>query len=122
MKEKGPIYIKSKAFAISIIHLCRELQENKEYIISNQLFRSATSIGANYREAIAAESDNDFIHKINVATKEAHETQYWLELLAEGNYINNETFQLMYNMLDELIRMMTSTVLTMKKKQTAPTT
>ena len=116
MKDKGPIYNKSKEFALEIIKLCRNLQGDKEYIISNQIFRSATSIGANYREAIAAESDNDFIHKIAVATKEAHETQYWLELLSDGGYINQDYFNSLNNLLDEIIRMMTASVLTMKKK------
>ena len=94
------------------------LDIDKEYIISNQIYRSATSIGANYREAIAAESDNDFIHKISIAIKETHETQYWLELLVEGNFIDDNTFEPLYNTSVELIKMMTASVLTMKKKTT----
>lgn len=119
MKEKGPIYHKSKEFALMAVELCRWLQSNGEYIISKQLFRSATSIGANYREGLGAESESDFIHKISVAIKEAHETQYWLELLADGNYIDKNRFNQIYPISDELIKMMTSSVLTLKKKKTA---
>lgn len=116
MKERGPIYNRSKEFALAVIKLCKQLQENREFIISNQIFRSATSIGANYREAIAAESDNDFIHKISLAIKETHETQYWLELLVEGGYIERNVFEPLYDSSVELIKMMTASVLTMKKK------
>ena len=119
MKERGPIYHKSKEFALMAVELCRWLQSNGEYIISKQLFRSATSIGANYREGLGAESESDFIHKISVAIKEAHETQYWLELLADGNYIDKNRFNQLYPISDELIKMMTSSVLTLKKKKTA---
>lgn len=101
------------------IELCRWLQSNGEYIISKQLFRSATSIGANYREGLGAEIESDFIHKISVAIKEAHETQYWLELLADGNYIDKNQFNRLYPISDELIKMMTSSVLTLKKKKNA---
>lgn len=99
------------------IDLCRLLQSNGEYIISKQLFRSATSIGANYREGFGAESENDFIHKISVSIKETHESQYWLELLYDGNYISKEQFDKLYLATDELIRMMTASVLTLKKRQ-----
>jgi four helix bundle protein len=117
MKERGPIYHKSKEFALMAINLCRLLQSNGEYIISKQLFRSATSIGANYREGLGAESENDFIHKISVSIKETHESQYWLELLFDGSYISKDQFDRLYLASDELIRMMTASVLTLKKKQ-----
>ncbi len=99
------------------INLCRLLQSNGEYIISTQLFRPATSIGANYREGLGAESENDFIHKISVSIKETHESQYWLELLFDGSYISKDQFDRLYLASDELIRMMTASVLTLKKKQ-----
>ena len=117
MKEQGPIYSKSKEFALSVITLCRLLQANGEYIISNQLFRSATSIGANYREGLASESEGDFVHKMSVACKEEYETQYWLELLSEGGYINIEDFINLNNFVSELIKMLTASILTLKKKQ-----
>jgi len=118
MKERGPIYHKSKEFALIAINLCRWLQSQGEYIISKQLFRSATSVGANYREGLGSESENDFIHKISVSIKETHESQYWLELLVDGDYISREQFAEIYAVSDELIRMMTSSVITLKKRQT----
>lgn len=117
MKERGPIYHKSKEFALMAIKLCRWLQSQGEYIISKQLFRSATSVGANYREGLGSESENDFIHKISVSIKETHESQYWLELLVDGGYISREQFEELYTISDELIRMMTSSILTLKKRQ-----
>ena len=100
------------------INLCRWLQSQGEYIISKQLFRSATSVGANYREGLGSESENDFIHKISVSIKETHESQYWLELLVDGGYISREQFAEKYAVSDELVRMMTSSVITLKKRQT----
>jgi len=100
------------------INLCRWMQSQGEYIISKQLFRSATSVGANYREGLGSESENDFIHKISVSIKETHESQYWLELLVDGGYISREQFAEIYAVSDELIRMMTSSVITLKKRQT----
>lgn len=100
------------------INLCRWLQSQGEYIISKQLFRSATSVGANYREGLGSESENDFIHKISVSIKETHESQYWLELLVDGGYISREQFAEIYAVSDELVRMMTSSVITLKKRQT----
>ena len=100
------------------IELCRQLQSKGEFILSKQLFRSATSVGANYREGLGSESNSDFVHKISVSIKEAYESQYWLELLVEGNYITQDQFQELYSFLDELIRMMTASILTLKKKQT----
>ena len=90
------------------IELCRQLQSDGEYIISKQLFRSATSVGANYREGLGSENDSDFVHKISVSIKEAYESQYWLELLVEGHYITQDQFKKLYSYLDELIRMMTA--------------
>lgn len=122
MKERGPIYHKSKEFSIKAIELCHWLQDNGERIISNQLFRAATAVGANYREGLGAESTNDFIHKISVSVKEAHEAQYWLELLVEGNYIDQKQYTSLYELSDEIIRMMTASILTLKGKQTASAT
>lgn len=68
-------------FAVEVIRLCRRLSDKKEFILSNQLLRSATSIGANIQEASAAQSRRDFISKMSIASKEARETRYWLQLL-----------------------------------------
>ncbi|HOS83363.1 MAG TPA: four helix bundle protein [Bacteroidales bacterium] len=76
---------KSFAFALKVIALYSQLQENKEFVISKQLLRCSTSIGANINEAIAAESRADFAHKMSIACKEARESLYWLELLHASN-------------------------------------
>ena len=94
MKDKGILYNKSKELSLQVIHLCRWLQEQNEFIISKQILRSATSVGANYSEALGAESPSDFIHKISISLKELYETQYWLELLHDGKFIDEECFSI----------------------------
>ena len=83
----------SKEFAIDIINLVNELKDNRETLISNQIGRCGTSIGANIREAQYAQSKKDFISKFEIALKEANETGYWLELLHKTNYIDENTFK-----------------------------
>lgn len=107
---------KSKNFAIRIIKFVRLLQKEKgEKIISNQLFRSGTSIGANVREGYNAQSKADFINKLHIALKEADETAYWLELLYESDIINKEYFESIYNDLKEIIALLTASIKTSKK-------
>ena len=97
MKEDNTIQIISKAFALRIIKLYQYLQDEKhEYVISKQILRCGTSIGANARESTNAESPMDFIHKLGIALKEANETQYWLELLYESAYINEIQYNSIY--------------------------
>ena len=74
MKTQGVLYDKSKQFALGVIALCNELREKGEYIMSKQILKSGTSIGANYCEAVCAESPQDFIHKVSISIKEANET------------------------------------------------
>lgn len=81
MKKNNIIQVRSFEFALNIIHLYKELRNENEFIISKQLLRSGTSIGANIEEATAAESRKDFIHKMSLSSKEARETRYWLQLL-----------------------------------------
>ena len=81
MRTKGIIYEKSKAFSLNIISLSNEMRERGEYIMSHQILKSGTSIGANYCEALGAESPQDFIHKVAISLKEANETYYWLDLI-----------------------------------------
>ena len=88
-----PLSIQSMDFAVSIINLVKELKQQKESIISNQIGRSGTSIGANIREAQYAHGKADFISKLQIALKEANETGYWLELLFKTGYINEEAFR-----------------------------
>lgn len=83
----------SLAFAVDIIELVKNLKSNRESIISNQIGRSGTSIGANIREAQYAQGKKDFISKLEIALKEANETGYWLELLYRTNYIDEQQFK-----------------------------
>ena len=110
MKEK------STRFAIRIINLYKYLRDcKKETILSKQLLRSGTSIGANIREAVYAESHLDFIHKYSVAQKECSETLYWLELLNKTNYITTEQYVSLDTDCTELMKMITSSIITRKK-------
>lgn len=92
-EHKDIISQKSFAFAVRIVHCCKYLTEaKKEYILSKQMLRSGTSIGANIRESKNAASVKDFVHKLQIAQKECDETIYWLELLAETNFLNETEF------------------------------
>ena len=88
----SPLLAKSKAFALEIIRVCNEIKRNqKESILTNQLVRSGTSIGANIREAFYAHGKADFIAKLQIALKECSESEYWLELLIESGYYNDKS-------------------------------
>lgn len=100
---------KSKAFALRIIKLYKYLQkEHKEYVLSKQILRSGTSIGANVKEAIRGQSKPDFYAKMNIALKECSETEYWLELLYESSYIDKNSFDSIYNDCKEILRILTA--------------
>ena len=93
MNKENKIQINSKKFAIRIIRLYQYLsEEKKEHVLSKQLLRCGTSIGANVRESINAQSKADFMSKLNIALKESNETEYWLELLYETDYLTKEQF------------------------------
>ena len=88
----SPLQEKSKAFALEIIKICNEIKQKKrESILTNQLVRSGTSIGANIREAFYAHGRADFIAKLQIALKESSESEYWLELLIESGYYGDRT-------------------------------
>ncbi|MBR5087280.1 MAG: four helix bundle protein [Muribaculaceae bacterium] len=107
------IVIKSKAFALKSIKLYRYLIEEKhEYVLSRQFLRSATSIGANIKEAIRGQSNADFGSKMNIALKEASETEYWLELMQESEYISYNQGEETLNDCRELLRILTAIVKT----------
>ena len=107
---------KSFHFAVRITKLCRYLQkEQQEFVITKQLLRSGTSIGANVSEAQQAQSRADFISKLNIALKEACETDYWLRLLQETDYLSAVEFQSIYSDCQELERLLVSIVKTSKK-------
>ena len=102
---------KSFQFAVRIVKLCRHLQtEKKEFILSKQLLRSGTSIGANVAEAQQAQSRADFIAKLNIALKEASETEYWLRLLHETDYFENKSFQSIWSDCNEVKSLLVSIV------------
>lgn len=102
---------KSKAFAIRIINLCKYLCSEKcEYVLSKQLMRSGTSVGANVREASRAQSRADFISKLNIALKEADETCYWLELLQETGFLTDKQFESIYNEAEEMVKLCVSII------------
>ena len=122
MKDKGIIYEKCKQFSLHIIELCRKLESMNEYIISRQIIISATSMGANYSEALGAESDSDFIHKISISLKETHESQYWLDLLKDSHYLTEEYYNTLYTLSEEIYKMMTASVITVKKRLSASAT
>lgn len=91
--KENKLAILSMDFAVEILSLVKELKQQKESIISNQIGRSGTSIGANIREANYAQGKKDFISKLEIALKEASETGYWLELLYKAGYINENKFR-----------------------------
>lgn len=110
MKKTGNVVVdKSKVFAIRVIRLYQHLQkEKKEYVISKQLLRSGTSIGANVKEGIRGQSTKDFRSKMSIALKEASESEYWLELLVETDYIDRKQFESMDDDCVELIKILTA--------------
>lgn len=108
MDEKGNVIVlKSKRFAIRIVKLYQYLmKEHREFVLSKQILRSGTSIGANVKEAVQGQSRADFSSKMNIALKEAVETEYWLELLHETNYLDDRAFQGIYRECQELIKIL----------------
>ena len=117
MKEENPVVQKSKAFAIRIIRLYQHLtSEKKEFILSKQILRSGTSIGANIKESTRAQSTADFQSKMQIALKEADETEYWLELLMETDYITEKAGKSLINDCEELIKLIVAIVKTSKER------
>ena len=106
---------RSYKFALMIIQLYKDLHANKEYVLSRQLLRSGTSIGANVEEATAAQSKKDFISKMSIASKEARETRYWLRLLKDSNICSRINYIEAINESDELIKILTAIVKTSQK-------
>ena len=107
---------KAKDFAVEIIRLCNKIRETKrEIIITNQLLRSGTSIGANIHESKYAQSTADFISKMQIALKECYESEYWLELLHRTDYIGDEQYKAVVNFCGTIRRMLISSINTVKK-------
>ena len=117
--RENVILTKSKAFAVNIVRLCQSLQgEKREFVLSKQVLRSGTSIGANAKEAINGASNKDFGNKMTIAPKEAGETEYWLEILFETGYISVEQFDNLIAECRELIKILTAILNTLKKSLT----
>ena len=107
---------KSFRFAVRIVNLCKYLQkEQKEFILSKQVLRSGTCIGANVAEAQQAQSRLDFLNKLNISLKEAYETDYWLRLLHATQYLNQEEFESIITDCGEVERLLISIIKTTKE-------
>ncbi len=107
---------KSKEFAKQIVYMCRDIKANaRESVLTNQLLRSGTSIGANIHEAQYAQGKKDFISKLEIAQKECFETEYWLELLFETGYISEIVYKPLQNQCGTIRRMLISSINTVKK-------
>jgi four helix bundle protein len=114
----NPLKEKSFAFAVEIVKLAQFLvTEKKEYVLSKQILKSGTSIGALIRESEFAASKADFINKLTVALKEANETEFWLMLLSSTDYISKEKFTKLQSDCKELIAMLVSSIKTSKSKK-----
>ncbi|RXP45196.1 four helix bundle protein [Lutibacter sp. HS1-25] len=117
MKKENVIKTKSFLFSVRVVNLYKFLsKEKKEFVISKQLLRSGTSVGALVRESEHAESNADFIHKLSIALKEANETEYWLDLLNETNYLNENEYISIREDIKELLRLLISIIKTSKLK------
>ena len=108
---------KSFTFAVRIINLYKFLcEDKKEFVLSKQILRSGTSIGANIEEGIGGQSDKDFLAKLSISYKEARETIYWLKLLFATNYFKKEQFDSILQDAEELCKILAKIILTMKQK------
>jgi four helix bundle protein len=117
MKGKNIVKEKSYLFAIRIVKLYKHLsEEKKEFVLSKQILRCGTSIGALIREGEQAESKLDFIHKLAIALKEANETDYWLDILKDTNFIEEKMYNSFSKDCKELIKLLTSIIKTTKNK------
>ena len=113
--DKSITHIKTKAFAVRIIRFYKYLSEEKhEYVLAKQILRAGTSIGANVRESYSAQSRADFINKLNIALKEADETQYWLEIFLESEIITQSEYDSLYTDLKEICALLASSIKTTK--------
>lgn len=118
MRKKSVLKEKSKRFGLRVIGLYKYLcNEKKEFVLSKQVLRSGTSVGANISESAYAQSKADFVAKVSIALKEAAETEYWLELLHESEYWEDSSYESIHGDCTELIKMLTSSVKTAKDNE-----
>ena len=117
MKQDNIIQEKSFAFAVRIVNLYKYLcEEKKEFVLSKQILRSGTSIGANIEESIGGQSDRDFLMKVTIAYKEARETVYWLKLLFATEYLSKEQAESLLKDAEEICKILGKIQLTMKNR------
>jgi len=115
MKEDNPIQTKSYAFALRVVKLYRFLcEEQKEFVLSKQLLRAGTSIGANVEEAIGGQSDKDFKAKLSIAYKEARESKYWIRLLRDSGFLNQPQAESLLNDIEEILKICGSILKTLR--------
>lgn len=112
--NNGPLVEKSTQYALDIIKLTKELYKNNEFVLSKQLLRCSTSIGANIREANYAQSKADFISKLYISLKECNESDYWLELLVRSNYINDVDYKALIKQCHSIRAMLVKSINTAK--------
>jgi four helix bundle protein len=117
IKSESIIAGKAYIFALEIVKIYKVLvEQKKEYVLSKQLLRSGTSIGANINEAVAGQSKRDFVYKLHIALKEARETNYWLNLLKDSLYISLVEFDELSNNCNEIMKMLSSIIITTKER------
>ena len=116
MRKNNVLKEKSFSFALEIVRAYKSLHEKKEFVLSKQVLRSGTAMGALVRESENAASPKDFLNKLTVALKEADETQYWLELLFHSGFITNEDFNILNDHCNELISILVASVKTVKSR------
>lgn len=117
MKKENPIQIKSYQFALRVVKLYKYLiKEKKEFVLSKQILRSGTSIGANVEEAIGGQSKADFISKLQIALKESRETHFWIRLLVDSNYLDTKSGKSILNDCEELLKLLNSILKSSKSK------
>lgn len=114
--KRNVLLEKSMDFSIKMVKVYQNLCAKREYVLSKQVLRSATSIGANVREAKRGQSKPDFLSKLSIALKEADETEYWLELLNKTNYIDDSIFDEVYSDCEELVKLLTAITKTLKSQ------
>ena len=120
-KSESIIASKAYSFALEIIILYKQLvADKKEFVLSKQILRSGTSVGANINEALSAQSKRDFVHKLSISLKEIRETNYWLNLLKDSGYISEQVFKKLSEKCGEINKILSSIILTTKQKYFKP--
>lgn len=116
-RKDNVVVNKSTSFAVRIIALSDYLEEKRKFVLAKQILKSGTSVGANIRESIYAQSRADFVSKLNIALKEASETEYWLELLEEAKIVEQRQIADLKSECTELLKLLTSIIKTNKEKK-----